>query len=79
VLGSEAGVFRDVRGSLDTASVTGPGWSCGTVLAESARWIAAADGTEGTECADGVMDGGRLGLASWLFFLDLRPPALDVV
>ena len=57
VAGSEVGMVREVRGSFAvTASVTAPGCSCGTLVAESARWMAAA---EGIPCADG-----RLGLAS---------------
>ena len=36
--------LRLARGSLDTASVTGPERSCGALAADSALWIAAADG-----------------------------------
>lgn len=33
------------------------------------------DAAEGTVDVVGVSVGGRLGLASWLFFRDLNPPA----
>lgn len=40
------------RGNFDTASDTDP-CNCGTLAADSARWIAAAEGTEG--CRDGLL------------------------
>lgn len=56
-----------IFGSFDTASVTGPpGCSCGTFVAERARWMAAAERTVPL----GVGNcGGRCGLVSWLFCL----------
>ena len=59
VLSAFATVLEVDLGSLETASVTGPGWSCGTLVADKARWIAAA---EGVLCV--VVIGGLLGLVS---------------
>lgn len=56
--------------SLDTASVTGPGCNWGMLVADSARWIEAAEGVE----LGGATTGNLLGLASWLFCLDLKDP-----
>lgn len=69
-------VGRDVRGSFDTASVTDAGCSCGTLVADRARCIAAAEGTLGI---GGATECDRLGLASCEFCLDRRPPVLVAV
>lgn len=50
-----------ILGSFETASVTGPPWSWGTLVADKARCMAAAEGT-----VPAVADkaGGRCGLLS---------------
>lgn len=63
-------------GSLETASETGPvGWTCGILVADNARCIAAAEGT--VTCEFTLDD--LVGLVSWLLSLDFCVPALVIV